>query len=56
MRKYDHRREMSLYKIVKVDGLNQHCNSEVVFNLFTQYGYIILIKVCSREDSYSVFV
>lgn len=46
LRKYDPKRQMEMYKIVKVDGLTTRITASTLFNLFNQYGFVVLIKIC----------
>ena len=47
---------MDRYKILKVEGLSIRITASVIYNLFNQYGYVELIKICHQEDGISAFV
>lgn len=56
VRKYDPQKEMNIYRIVKVDGLPHVVTAELLFNIFSQYGFIVLVKISQKEDEISGFI
>ena len=44
------------FKIIKAEGLNAYVNPKILFNIFSQYGFIIMIKVAHRDDDNFAYI
>ena len=44
------------YKIVKIEGLNSYVNPKMLFNIFSQYGFIFMVKLAFRDEDCFAYI